>query len=151
MNKITDVNKVELKYKRPNRDELIHVPNPDVAIKYLRTIIDDGVLDLKEHCWLILMTSDNYLLGISEIGMGSIDNVKISLRNIVQTTLVANAVRIVLVHNHTSGDLTFSRADITTARHIRDTAIMMGIDLQDSLIITSEKYSSIRDLLSDWE
>ncbi len=151
MKKVTEINQVTLHYKRPKRDELIHVPHADVAIKYLRTIIDDGVLDLKEHCWLILMTIDNHLLGISEIGMGSIGNVKISTRNVIQTVLVANAVRIVLVHNHTDGGLEFSRADITTARHIRDTAILMGVDLQDSLIVTSEKYSSIRDLLSDWE
>lgn len=56
------------------------------------------------------------------------------------------APRIILVHNHPSGDPTPSKEDLELTKRIYDAAIILGIDLLDHIVIGNNKYESIFSL-----
>ena len=143
MKKLTKINQVELRYTRPQISDLPDVSHPFKAIHHLRNVIEDGILDMKEYHWVLLLTADNKLLGISEINSGTILGGDIFVREIIQLALLANAVGVILVHNHPSGNLKPSKKDIEATKNISEICKVMDIYLRDHIIITSEDYASI--------
>ena len=57
----------------------------------------------------------------------------------------SEAVNIILVHNHPSGDPTPSKADITLTEAVREMGCMMGIPLLDHIIIGDNIYTSFKE------
>lgn len=53
------------------------------------------------------------------------------------------APKIILVHNHPSGDATPSRQDIDFTNHLYDATVLFGIQLLDHLVIGDKTYTSI--------
>jgi DNA repair protein RadC len=140
---LTPINQVRLYYKRPHVSEMIILDHTSVVADKLRTVIEDGILDLKEYYWVALLTADNRLLGISEINSGTVVEVKLFVREIMQLALLSNAVGIVLIHNHPSGSLIPSEKDIEATKKILEIGKLMDVHLQDHIIITSEDHTSI--------
>lgn len=140
---LTQINQVELRYIRPSFSTLPEISYPSVAIETLRSVVDTGKLDLKEYTWILLLTADNRLLGISEINSGTITGGIMNIREVMQLALLSNAVGIILIHNHPSGSLNPSKKDIESTKKIKELGLVMDIHLRDHLIITSEDYVSI--------
>ncbi len=140
---LIEPNQIRLYYERPKKSELPYVSSPSVAISKLRRVLKEGVLDLKEHYWVLLLTADNHLLGISETNSGTIVGINLFAREIIQLALLSNAVNIVVVHNHPDGNLEPSQADIEGTVKLRELAKHFDVHLQDHLILTSEDYNSI--------
>lgn len=147
---LTSINEIRLHYKRPHISKLPQIDTISQAVQNLRTIIEPGILDLKEYYWIILLTADNRLLGVSEINSGTVVGIKFFAREIMQLALLSNAVNIVLVHNHPSGDLSASTEDIESTKNIGRIGKTMDVHLLDHLIITSESFASIRSVM-DWK
>ena len=99
---------------------------------------------MKEYCWVLLLTADNRLLGISEINSGTVVGINFFVREILQLALLSNAVGLVIVHNHPSGCLIPSKKDIEATQKIREICTFMDLYLRDHLIITSEDFVSIK-------
>ena len=53
------------------------------------------------------------------------------------------APKIILVHNHPSGDATPSKEDIETTGRIYNAAALLGVELLDHVVIGNERYTSI--------
>lgn len=66
----------------------------------------------------------------------------VDLRIIFQTAILANASRIILVHNHPSGNLKPSLQDDKITKRVYQVASILGIELTDHLIISEESYYS---------
>ena len=56
-----------------------------------------------------------------------------------------HALGFILVHNHPSGSLTPSRDDVEFTRAMRRAAEIMGIDLYDHLVVSSEGFVSLKE------
>ena len=67
-------------------------------------------------------------------------------RRIASKSARAIGVRIVMVHNHPSGDPTPSKADITVTQDIKKAAAPLGVVLHDHVIIGRNGHTSLRDL-----
>jgi DNA repair protein RadC len=139
MNYLTKINQVELRYTRPHISELPEISFPFRAIQYLRDFIEEGVLDMKERCWVLLLTAESKLLGLSEISSVTILGDDTFTREIIQLALLANATGIILVHNHPSGNLEPSLKDIKVTRNISEICKVMNIQLSDHIIITKSR------------
>ena len=137
-------NKIRLSFKRPERKERPLITSPSKAIKALRSVIEEDILDLKEQCWVLLLTADNHLLGISEINYGAIAGVSMYAREVFQLALISNAINIILVHNHPSGDLNPSDVDLQIIKKIKKIGKFMKIEIIDFVIITSEDHNTIK-------
>ena len=84
------------------------------------------------------------LIGVFEISHGTIDRAVVSPREIFQKALFCGASRIIVAHNHPSGDLTPSRDDIVFSKKLDEAGEIIDIKVADSLIITKGGYLSLR-------
>lgn len=64
----------------------------------------------------------------------------------MRRALELSATALILVHNHPSGDLTPSRADIDMTKMIVDTAKPLGITVHDHIIIGKDGHASLKGL-----
>ena len=106
-------------------------------------------LDSIEHIEefkLMLLTRSNKVLGIASISKGGLSGTVTDVRIILQYAIKANASGIIICHNHPSGNVQPSESDIAITRKIKESGIIMDIQLLDHLIIVPEdRYYSMGD------
>ena len=76
---------------------------------------------------------------------GTINTVAIHPREVIKSALDNGAAAMIMVHNHPTGIVTPSQADISVTKTIRDAAKNCGIELFDHIIISKNDYFSFRD------
>ena len=113
------------------------------VIDYCRSKI--GFED-QENFAVLLLNSLNELIIFKILAKGTVNKVTAYPREIARLALENNAVSVVLVHNHPSGNTTPSKQDIEMTRNIRK--VLMGIDvtLHDHLIISPGGETSFKTL-----
>lgn len=81
---------------------------------------------------------------------GGTNFANISIQEILEEPIKAKAPKIILVHNHPSGDATPSQQDIVFTNHLYDATSLLGVQLLDHLVIGNKTYTSIfSKILSD--
>ena len=99
-----------------------------------------------EEFKLMLLTRSNKVLGIASIYKGGINGTVTDIRIILQYAIKANASGIIICHNHPSGNLQPSESDQAITRKIKDSGLLMDVQLLDHLIINAEEdYYSFAD------
>ena len=121
------------------------ITNSFQAYEILRDTWDYNKIELLEQFKIMLLDRKNSCLGITEIANGGLDACPIDPRLIYVTALKANACAIVLAHNHPSGNLRESKADIELTHRIMQAGDLLGIRVLDHLIITADGYTSLSD------
>jgi DNA repair protein RadC len=79
------------------------------------------------------------------ITIGTMDTLLVHPREVFRGAIVAGASKIVLMHNHPSGDPDPSEADIKVTRDIARGGQLLKIELLDHIIVGHEKYVSLRE------
>lgn len=106
--------------------------SPQQVSQYCKASLSDK----KEECVeVIFLSIRNTVIGTRIIATGTLDTVLISPRQIIEYALKANAARIILVHNHPSGDATPSKEDITLTRAVIQAATVFDILVEDHIIV----------------
>jgi len=75
---------------------------------------------------------------------GTVDHTPVYPREVVKRALEIGASSLILVHNHPSGDVNPSKADVDVTKQIIDAARPLGIEVHDHLIIGSKKHFSFK-------
>lgn len=99
----------------------------------------------EEYMYMICMNTKNRIIGVFEISHGNVNSSIVGVREIFQKALLANAVSIILMHNHPSGDPTPSREDINVTRRIVDAGKILGVEVLDHIIVGDKTYSSLKE------
>jgi DNA repair protein RadC len=99
----------------------------------------------REYFYVMLLNRGNKVLGIFLVSVGGLAGTIVDVRLILQATLIANSSSIVLAHNHPSGTLEASDADIRITRKIKEACSFLDISLLDHLIITHLSHLSMAD------
>jgi DNA repair protein RadC len=99
-----------------------------------------------EEFHLLFLDRKNGLIAAEKQQRGTVDHTPVYPREVVKRALELNATAIIMVHNHPSGDVTPSRADIEMTKQVREAAKAVGIALHDHLVIGRGKHSSFRSL-----
>jgi DNA repair protein RadC len=79
------------------------------------------------------------------IGIGTLSHVLVHPREVFYPAVRHRANSLILAHNHPSGDPTPSKADLTLTQLLYDSSIVMGIGLDDHLIIGNHGFVSLRE------
>jgi DNA repair protein RadC len=104
-------------------------------------------LQYKNHEVFVVMflsTAQN-IIHHEILSEGGIDMVMIEPRTIIKKALEYNAKSIILCHNHPSGNLKPSRADVTLTEKIKQAATLFDINVLDHIIVSNEGYYSFCD------
>ena len=123
-------------------DEIVKIENPTDAYELVK---DELVHSDRETLLSVLLTIKNHLIGVETVSIGSINASIIKTRDVFKGAILANAVSIILCHNHPSGELTPSTEDIDITKHLIEAGELLGIKVLDHLIITHNGYQSLRD------
>lgn len=137
------IQEVEIHYVRPLIASQNKIASVVEAHRVLRELVDLRKIDHKEFFWVVLLNQANMILGFSEIGKGSTNQVSVNIKEIFQLALRANASSIILAHNHPSGNLTPSDNDIKLTEKVKEAAKLLDIDVCDHIILTSSGFTSL--------
>lgn len=98
----------------------------------------------EEYMYMICMNTKNKVIGVFEISHGTANASLVRPREVFQKALLANAVSIILMHNHPSGDCTASREDIEVTKRLVEAGNIVGVEVLDHIII-GDGYSSLKE------
>uniref|UniRef100_UPI003216B508 RadC family protein n=1 Tax=uncultured Draconibacterium sp. TaxID=1573823 RepID=UPI003216B508 len=98
-----------------------------------------------EEFWIMLLNRGNIIIDTFMISQGGISGTVIDVRLILKNALDKMASSIILCHNHPSGTMQASDADLKITRKIKSAAEIMDITVLDHIIIGQNKYLSFAD------
>lgn len=99
----------------------------------------------KEHFWVVFLDTKCNFIGDEELSMGTVNASIVSPREVFLSALHKNAVYILILHNHPSGDPTESREDVAITERIKQSGEIVGIHLLDHIIIGDNCYCSFKE------
>jgi len=106
----------------------------------------DKIRQKKEYFWIVGLERDNTINFVELVGLGSLDWVKIEPREIFRIAVIKNVPKVILVHNHPSGYLKPSEADIMLTNKLKMSGRLLGVKIADHLIISTKSYVSLKEL-----
>jgi DNA repair protein RadC len=98
-----------------------------------------------EEFWILLLNRSNKVILKQKISQGGITGTVTDIRLILKMALENLATSLILSHNHPSGNLQPSEADIAITRRLKETASLMDITLLDHIIVAGKNYFSFAD------
>lgn len=98
-----------------------------------------------EQFWLLLLNRANRVLAIEQVSSGGITGTVVDPKVIFRKALAVRATGIILAHNHPSGNLRPSQADIEITKRLKVAGEHLEIRVLDHLIITSAGHFSFAD------
>lgn len=105
-----------------------------------------------EMCKVIILNNKSQILKIKDIAVGTANFVDIPMKEILSDPIRMRAPKIILVHNHPSGNSIPSDADINYTFRLLEMGKMFGIELVDHIVIGKQSYTSIFEkVLVDYE
>lgn len=138
--------------KRVVLEKEVSVNRPDISYKITSpgdvVVIGKEFMRIheepEEYMYMICMNTKNKVIGVFEISHGTVNTSLVSPREVFQKALLANAVSIILMHNHPSGDSKASREDVEVTKRVAEAGKIIGIELLDHIII-GDQYSSLKE------
>ncbi|RFM34457.1 JAB domain-containing protein [Chitinophaga silvisoli] len=140
------VSEVQLTYKRNYDITTRPAINCQVtAVEIFRQCWDDNIIELQEQFKVMYLSNSNAVLAISEVSTGTCTSTVVDPRILFATSLKLNAIGLIIAHNHPSGILVPSQADIKMTTKLKEIALLLEIKLLDHFIFTKSNYYSFAD------
>ncbi len=109
-------------------------------------VIAPLLMDLgHEEFWILLLNRNNRVTGRERISMGGTAGTVVDAKVIFRKALEGKASSIILLHNHPSGNLQPSKADIDITKKLKNAGTTIDISVLDHLIISEKGYYSFAD------
>jgi DNA repair protein RadC len=131
----------------PVPESLIQIKCPDDAVQYWKLHIASAPSfhrDCEQAVVLILNTRLR-IRGHHLVSIGTINETIANPREIFRVAVMASAHCIILMHNHPSGECEPSSADRRFTRRAREAGEVLGIALQDHIIVGHNRYFSFKE------
>ena len=117
--------------EKPN---LYKMSTPDKIVELAKKL---GIADeCQEVLIAVLLGTKNNLIGYSEVSRGLIDRCHAHSREVFRQAITQNAAKIVLLHNHPSGDCTPSPADVRVTKELIKAGKIIEIEVVDHIIVS---------------
>ena len=120
--------------------EIIRINNEEDAYELVKKEL---VSSDREIILSIMLTVKNDLIGVETVSIGSVTASTTTPRDVFKSAILANAVSIILCHNHPSGDLTPSGEDIRITKQLIEAGELLGINVLDHLIVSHKGFNSL--------
>ncbi len=98
-----------------------------------------------EEFWVVYLSRSNQIIGESCVSKGGFSQTVVDPKVIYKSALERKASALILCHNHPSGNLKPSQADLSLTDKIKAAGKLLDIQVLDHLIVTSESYLSFAD------
>ena len=98
-----------------------------------------------EEFWILYLNRSNSVIAKNQISQGGITGTIADVRIILKKALEMNATGVIACHNHPSGAINPSQADIKLTKKIKEAGELMEINLFDHIIVGQKQYYSFSD------
>ncbi len=141
------VNEIKISYKQHIKsDKWCQLKCSSDTAKFIFEHWDKNTIGIHESFKILLLNNANKVKGIYQLSSGGITGTLVDLRILFAVVLKSLATGVLLVHNHPSGTLEASQADIQLTKKIKNAADFFDVKVIDHLIITpSGSYYSFAD------
>lgn len=127
--------------KRRNSDT---ITSPDKLFEIIKSKITQFS---KEHFFVVSLDTRNNLIGVDEISVGTLTASLVHPRETFESAIRRHAAKIIISHNHPSGETDPSDDDMKITRRLVDAGKIMGIEVLDHIIVTKTSYLSFKEQL----
>jgi DNA repair protein RadC len=103
-----------------------------------RSLIPEGEIALREYFLILMLNRANRVIGRSLISIGGMNTTVVDPKIVFMTVLAAGAGAFILCHNHPSGSVKPSQADIQLTKRISDGAAILDLTLLDHIILSAD-------------
>jgi DNA repair protein RadC len=93
----------------------------------------------------LLLNRANHVIGWFNVSMGGVASTVVDPKVIFSVALKCNTSGIILSHNHPSGNLNPSNADLELTKKLKNGGQILEIQILDHIILTTESYFSFAD------
>lgn len=129
----------------PNMTKKIRIKEPNDMAKIM---MEELRYEKREIVKVVMLNNKNEILKIRDIAVGEVDFAHITIKQILEEPLKIKAPKIILIHNHPTGDATPSDQDIYFTKKLYDAVTVLGIELLDHLVIGNKTYTSIATIIA---
>lgn len=125
------------------KEERVYIGEYPALIRYLKALLAHKT---SEEMWVVSYDAKGYLIKAQMLFQGSVNSSAISVREIIKSILLQQAVGVVLCHNHPSGDPAPSPQDINFTMRFQQALMMVDQDLTliDHIIMGKSDYYSFQ-------
>ncbi|XOV66561.1 MAG: JAB domain-containing protein [Fluviicola sp.] len=129
-----------------SEEEKIRILNGDDLYGIMQRILlrEEKIDQDREHFWIVGLANNNRILFIELISLGSVKATMAEPMDVFSFALQKRASKIILVHNHPSGEIQPSDADKDLTDNLIQVGKIVRTEVYDHLIITDKTYYSFR-------
>ena len=121
------------------------VQSPAEVAAVMRPLLHDRE---QEEMHVLLLDVKHRLIASERVTVGLVDRAPVHAREIFRRAILRNCSKILLVHNHPSGDPTPSAQDIASTRELVAAGKLLGIEVLDHVVLGQRTAERPRDYLS---
>lgn len=124
----------------------VQLTNPDQAIPLL------GELKMapQEEFWVLALDSQSRLIDTKRLSVGLVNQTSVHPREAFRWAIEQNSVSVIFAHNHPSGELSPSVQDIRVTDRLLEVGELLGVQVNDHLIVSRWGWISLRRETSCW-
>lgn len=123
---------------QPIESEIFVKSSEDVA----KLFMEELRFEKREIVKIIILNTKNKILRIQDVSLGGTNSAVVEPKDILAEPIKMGATKIILLHNHPSGNATPSKEDFEVTKRIRMCAEMFGIKLLDHIVIGDGEFRS---------
>ncbi len=116
----------------------VKLTSPEIVFNYYQNL---GLLS-QERFYCLYLDSGKKVIQEKLLFMGTVNYSMVHPRDIFKEAYLLNAVAIICLHNHPSGDVTPSSNDITLTENLKKIGDLFGIEIVDHIIVSENNYYS---------
>lgn len=105
------------------------------AVQLLRKLFNSDTVGLQEQFIVIYLNRANEVIGVYHLSTGGLTGTVADIRLVLAVGLKVAATKMIISHNHPSGNMTPSRADIEITTKFRNACKLMDMELLEHIIL----------------
>lgn len=149
---VNDTNMVpEFELKQPNKIKqldnirVLKVVDSQSSVLMLREIWEKDTIGAFEQAYILFFNNNNQIIGYYHHSSGGIAGTIMDIEMISAMAVKSLSRGVIIAHNHPSGAVRPSEADLRISKQLKSALALFNISLLDSLIITTNDYYSLLD------
>ena len=137
------ISEFSLKYTK-SEIQKTKITTSESASKVIRQFYFDDI-NIYESFFILLLNRANNTTGFAKISQGGTAGAVVDIKIIAKYAVESLSSSVIICHNHPSGNITPSEADINITKKIKDALLLLDIKLIDHLILSENNYYSFDD------
>lgn len=115
-----------------------------LSTKDVWNMCNDFYASTKEHFVVFYLDTQSRFIERKIISVGTLDANIVHPREVYEPALTLHAASVIVAHNHPSGDTKPSPTDIVLTKNLADVAQLLGISLEDHVIVSRKGHTSMK-------